>query len=285
MTFLLTPTAQLNCSGYRKNSARVLRPAYSKAARPVQQRKLAAGLRPIIKVIFILIVAGLAVLWSFLPTALTAAASPNDHKTGNLDLQLKSGNYSSLELGPWIGWRALRSRETARLEQTKLPAESSSPLSWIRRHRGPFFSTRELKLSKIFPLNLRDSSPQNVEEKMPGPVKTQTKLARVTVYWPGEGNDYTKRGLSSTGVKLRDGHCAVDPKVIPYGSVVKLSGIGKYVAVDTGPAVVSRRAARASGRTSAERNALVIDVYCSSRSKAKKLEKSAAKFALVTWYR
>ena len=285
MTFLVTPIAQLNSPGYPEKLPGVPRPPYSKAARPIQQRKLAAGVRPIIKVIFILMLASLAVLWSFLATALSAAASSNHDSSENPDLQLKSGHYATLQLGPWIGGRALRSRETAKIEQTKLPAESSSPLSWIRRHRGPFFSTKELKLSKIFPLQLRDSSHQNVEEKMPGPVKMQTKLARVTVYWPGEGDDYTKRGLSSTGVKLRDGHCAVDPKVIPYGSVVKISGIGKYVAVDTGPAVVSRRAARGSGRTSAERNALVIDVYCSSRSKAKKLEKSAARFALVTWYR
>jgi hypothetical protein len=67
--------------------------------------------------------------------------------------------------------------------------------------------------------------------------------------------------------------------------VVKISGMGKYIAVDTGPAVVSRRAARASARTSAERNALVVDVYCSNRAKARELEKNAEKFALVTWYR
>ena len=120
---------------------------------------------------------------------------------------------------------------------------------------------------------------------MGGPIKIQTRLARVTVYWPGEGDFYTKRRMSSTGVKLREGHCAVDPNVIPYGSVVKIAGIGKYVAVDTGRAVVSRRAARATGRTPAERNALVVDVYCSSRSKARALEANTSKFALVTWYR
>ena len=115
-------------------------------------------------------------------------------------------------------------------------------------------------------------------------VKVDTHLARVTVYWPEEGDYYTKRRRSSTGVSLRDGHCAVDPKVIPYGSVVKVPGMGEFVAVDTGSAVVSRRAARAAGRTSHERNALVVDVYCSTRSKARAFEASAPKFAVVSWY-
>ncbi|MGA7213525.1 MAG: 3D domain-containing protein [Terrimicrobiaceae bacterium] len=123
-------------------------------------------------------------------------------------------------------------------------------------------------------------------EKLDAALKSETRLARVTVYWPGEGGDhYTRRRLSSSGVRLRDGHCAVDPQIIPYGSVVKIPGMGKYVAVDTGSAVVARRAARAAGRTPDERNALVVDVYCSSRAKAREIEATADKFALVTWYR
>ncbi len=164
-------------------------------------------------------------------------------------------------------------------------SDFSSPLEWVQRHRGPFYSLRDSRLSNVFPGASKDTAYPEPETKMGGPIKIQTRLARVTVYWPGEGDFYTKRRLSSTGVKLREGHCAVDPKVIPYGSVVKIAGIGKYVAVDTGRAVVSRRAARAIGRNAAERNALVVDVFCSSRSKARALEASAAKFALVTWHR
>ena len=63
-----------------------------------------------------------------------------------------------------------------------------------------------------------------------------SRLARVTVYWPEEGDFYTRNRKSSTGVRLRDGHCAVDPKVIPYGSVVNVPGIGRLIAVDTGGA-------------------------------------------------
>ena len=62
-------------------------------------------------------------------------------------------------------------------------------------------------------------------------------LARVTAYWPSEGDYYTRHSLSSTGVRLHDGHCAVDPSIIPYGSVVDISGVGKFLAVDTGTAV------------------------------------------------
>jgi 3D (Asp-Asp-Asp) domain-containing protein len=142
--------------------------------------------------------------------------------------------------------------------------------------------TNEFKLSNRY--DSLDSDYDDPEEKMEvtaPTAKIETHLARVTAYWPGEGADYTARGLSSSGVQLRDGHCAVDPKVIPYGSMVKIAGVGEYVAVDTGPAVVSRRAARQAGRTSRERNALVVDVYCSSRSKARVFEANAPDFAVI----
>ena len=110
-----------------------------------------------------------------------------------------------------------------------------------------------------------------------------SRLARVTVYWPEEGDFYTRNRKSSTGVRLRDGHCAVDPKVIPYGSVVNVPGIGRLIAVDTGGAVVSRRAARLTGRTREQRSAIVIDVFCSTRAQARALIKRVKHFAVVTW--
>jgi hypothetical protein len=45
--------------------------------------------------------------------------------------------------------------------------------------------------------------------------------------------------------------CAVDPKKIPYGSKVVFPD-ATCVAVDTGSAVVNRKAARLSGRTRTE---------------------------------
>jgi len=88
-------------------------------------------------------------------------------------------------------------------------------------------------------------------------------LARITVYWPGEG----QLRACSNGARLRTGHVAVDPKRIPYGSHVVFPDL-ECVAVDSGPGVVNRTAARASGRTAAQRNAIVIDRFFESKQAA-----------------
>lgn len=98
----------------------------------------------------------------------------------------------------------------------------------------------------------------------------QSVLARVTVYWAsgGKGSDrWTRRHVCSTGARLRVGHCAVDPRRIPYGSKVTFPD-GTLLAVDTGSAVRSRKAARLSGRTASERNALVIDRFFETKQQA-----------------
>ena len=98
----------------------------------------------------------------------------------------------------------------------------------------------------------------------------QSILARVTVYWAsgGGGSDrWTRRHICSTGAHLQPGHCAVDPRRIPYGSKVTLPD-GALLAVDTGSAVVSRKAARRSGRTALERSALVIDRFFETKQQA-----------------
>ncbi|MCE0497269.1 MAG: 3D domain-containing protein [Methylacidiphilales bacterium] len=105
----------------------------------------------------------------------------------------------------------------------------------------------------------------------------------MTAYWASEGDHYTSLGISSTGIHLHDGYCAVDPRIIPYGSVVTITGLGKYLAVDTGSAVISRQAARETGHTSAERAALVIDLYFESRRDGENFAETGPKFALITW--
>jgi hypothetical protein len=65
-------------------------------------------------------------------------------------------------------------------------------------------------------------------------------LARVTVYWHGKGSG---ANAAWNGARLREGHCAVDPKKISYGSKVVFPD-AECVAVDSGPAVVNRKAAR-----------------------------------------
>ena len=103
-----------------------------------------------------------------------------------------------------------------------------------------------------------------------GFAREQSLLARVTVYWAsgGRGSDrWTRRHVCSTGARLQAGHCAVDPRRIPYGSRVTLPD-ATLVAVDTGSAVVSRKAARRAGRTTLEKNALVIDRFFETKQQA-----------------
>ena len=98
----------------------------------------------------------------------------------------------------------------------------------------------------------------------------QTMLARVTVYWArgGGGSDkWTRNHQAATSVRLRSGHCAVDPRRIPYGSKVTLPD-GTLIAVDTGKHVRTRRAARVSGRSTAERNAIVVDRFFETKTQA-----------------
>src|SRR5262249_56213998 len=63
------------------------------------------------------------------------------------------------------------------------------------------------------------------------------------VYWRGEGSG---EHASWNGARLQEGHCAVDPKKIPYGSKVVFPD-ATCVAADSGPGVVSRKAARLCG--------------------------------------
>lgn len=103
-----------------------------------------------------------------------------------------------------------------------------------------------------------------------GFAREQSLLARVTVYWAsgGGGSDrWTRRHVCSTGVRLAAGHCAVDPRRIPYGSRVTLPD-ATLVAVDTGSAVISRKAARRAGRTALERSALVVDRFFETKQQA-----------------
>jgi len=100
--------------------------------------------------------------------------------------------------------------------------------------------------------------------------REESVLARVTVYWAsgGGGSDYwTRKHVAASGARLRAGHCAVDPRRIPYGSKVTLPD-GTLIAADTGSAVRSRKAARRLGRTATERNAIVIDRFFETKREA-----------------
>ena len=102
-------------------------------------------------------------------------------------------------------------------------------------------------------------------------------LARITVYWHGEGSG---EHASWNGTRLRDGHCAVDPRKIPYGSKVVFPDAA-CVAVDSGPDVVNRKAARSCGRNAAERNAIVIDRFFDTKQRALAWAKAHSHFMTV----
>ena len=105
----------------------------------------------------------------------------------------------------------------------------------------------------------------------------RTALTRVTVYWPGEGSG---KSAAWNGAQLREDHCAVDPKKIPYGSKV-VFGDSECLAVDTGPDVVKRKAARSCARTTTERNAIVIDRFFHTKERALAWEKAHPHFMTV----
>jgi 3D (Asp-Asp-Asp) domain-containing protein len=102
-------------------------------------------------------------------------------------------------------------------------------------------------------------------------------LARVTVYWHSQGSG---ANAAWNGARLRDGHCAVDPKKIPYGSQVVFHD-AECVAVDSGPDVVNRKAARLCGRTAAERSAIVIDRFFDTKQNALAWAKANPHFMVV----
>src|SRR5438874_8301126 len=105
----------------------------------------------------------------------------------------------------------------------------------------------------------------------------QSTLARITVYWHGEGSG---EHAAWNGTRLREEHCAVDPKRIPYGSKVVFPD-AECVAVDSGPVVINRKAARSRGRKAAERNAIVIARLFGSKQKALEWEQTHPHFITV----
>ena len=113
------------------------------------------------------------------------------------------------------------------------------------------------------------------EQSVRAPAAKQSILARVTSYWASEGSKF-----ASTGRRLRPGHCAVDPKRIPYGSQVVFPD-GACTAVDTGSAVVSRKAARACARTASQLKAIVVDRYFETKREATAWTNSHAEFMML----
>ena len=109
----------------------------------------------------------------------------------------------------------------------------------------------------------------------PAFAREESVLARVTSYWASEGSKF-----ASTGGRLRPGHCAVDPKRIPYGSKVVFPD-AVCTAVDTGTAVVSRKAARLCGRTASQLKAIVVDRFFETKREADTWTNAHSEFMML----
>jgi 3D (Asp-Asp-Asp) domain-containing protein len=133
----------------------------------------------------------------------------------------------------------------------------------------------------------RTSSMKGLSRAGTSASRARTRLAAVTTYWQqGRGVDScTRRGVTSTGARLRRGVVAVDPKIIPYGSTVKLDGVpGTFIAADTGGAVINRTAARRTARNSEERNAIVVDIFFPTEREARAFDQRLPRFVKVSYY-
>ena len=107
---------------------------------------------------------------------------------------------------------------------------------------------------------LCSSQAANIMIETPKPPAKKTIKARITAYWLGEDEFGYK---SSTGKRLVSGKsCAVDPKIIPYGTTLIVEGKA-YHAHDTGTAVITRKA---SGKSRLP----VIDLFYASERQARR---------------
>jgi 3D (Asp-Asp-Asp) domain-containing protein len=235
---------------------------------------------------------GCAGLFAFMASASTArAAAPVSSKAGNPHTPgFLPGPVAQTPQTP-------ASRVTPASEVViASSAETGKPLPSASANAG--HSARQSNVCTIGVVEVkpvsRADSPNNAAPAAPGEdapsdldnsrAVAGRSLARVTAYWACEGDYYTRHHLSATGIRLHDGLCAVDPSIIPYGSMVEIAGVGKYLAVDTGSAVVSRTAAREGGHTFAERHALVIDLYFEDRDAGERFAAAEAKYVAITWW-
>jgi cystine transport system substrate-binding protein len=88
--------------------------------------------------------------------------------------------------------------------------------------------------------------------------KTETKVVE-WYYFVATGysaNDPTQgtNNKTATGKEVYEGIIAVDPKIIPLGTVVEIKDLGKFIAEDTGGKIKGNR----------------VDIYFNSKEEAKK---------------
>lgn len=110
-----------------------------------------------------------------------------------------------------------------------------------------------------------------IDKKLERRTPKKVMMCRITAYWQNE-DGWTSDLKSSTGKRLVSGKsCAVDPRVIPYGSNVIVEG-KRYVAHDTGTAVIKRKASK---------GAPVVDVFYKTERQAEREMRRVGRYATV----
>jgi 3D (Asp-Asp-Asp) domain-containing protein len=158
---------------------------------------------------------------------------------------------------------------------------------WFPIHPGESVE-KQLERGGISRHLIQEILEQIHEGKTPKPSRSaQTALAAITCYWSqGKGTDrWTRKGQSSTRVKLTRGVVAVDPRLIPYGSLIKITGVsGYFVAADRGGDVIRRVAAKKTARTADEKKAIVVDVYFRTEQEGRSFDRSLPRFVKIEFY-
>jgi 3D (Asp-Asp-Asp) domain-containing protein len=157
------------------------------------------------------------------------------------------------------------------------------------KEQKPVLSLPKVKKEEKLPKIAKAKKPKTLDKSKPSPKPESKKmLARITVYWAkGSGTDpWSAKKQSSTGTRLEcSQHAAVDPKIIPYGSKIKVKNQGKEVlvkAVDTGSAVKQRKAAIAMAKSEKEKMAPVVDLFFEKKSDALNYAKSNPAYQWVS---
>jgi 3D (Asp-Asp-Asp) domain-containing protein len=132
---------------------------------------------------------------------------------------------------------------------------------------------KQLRLGKSF-------EPQTSGERVVRPERdAKTMKVTLTTYWArGKGADrWTRRFQSATGLRLQQGvSVAADPRVLPYGTVIEIPGVGRRVVKDTGSHVVERVASRKRGV-----DYPVVDIFFNTRDEALRFARSNPPFAEI----
>lgn len=118
------------------------------------------------------------------------------------------------------------------------------------------------------------SIPLSAKSKTVSKGSSKTVIARITFYYPNEAKSGFKSAKGDRLIPWKS--AAVCFRTIPYGSKIKVPGLGNFIAQDTGSAVISRKAAKKFGK-----NVPVIDICVTDRKELKRISQEFPKFVEV----